>query len=114
MLRVAKRAIQSWRRGEPELHLLPRLCSRDRWSVDVGANGHGFAGVCALQQSDDTGFGDVALHFQAKAFQNVGDMGAGLEFFKSQFRIFMEVATDADQFGQIFLTGCFQCVCGNG
>lgn len=37
-VRVAKRAIQSWRRGEPELHLLPRLCSRDRWSVDVGAN----------------------------------------------------------------------------
>ena len=37
-LRVTKRALQSWAKGEPELRLVPRLCSRDEWSVDVGAN----------------------------------------------------------------------------
>ncbi|SFQ09743.1 FkbM family methyltransferase [Tranquillimonas alkanivorans] len=37
-LRVARRALRSWRNGEPELHLLPKLCSRDLLSVDVGAN----------------------------------------------------------------------------
>ena len=37
-LRVTKRALQSWANGEPELRLVPRLCSRNEWSVDVGAN----------------------------------------------------------------------------
>lgn len=37
-LRVTKRALQSWASGEPELRLVPRLCSRTEWSVDVGAN----------------------------------------------------------------------------
>ena len=85
----------------------------DRQGVDVGADGDSFAGFCALQQGDDAGFGDVAPHFQAKAFQNVGDMGTGLDLFKPEFRVFMEVAPDADQFGQIFLAACFQCVYGN-
>lgn len=37
-LRVAFRALRSWRDGEPELHLLPQLCSRQLWSIDIGAN----------------------------------------------------------------------------
>lgn len=37
-LRVTKLALQAWANGEPELRLIPRLCSRDEWSVDVGAN----------------------------------------------------------------------------
>lgn len=37
-LRVTKRALQSWATGEPELRLIPRLCSRNEYSIDVGAN----------------------------------------------------------------------------
>jgi len=37
-LRVTKRALQSWATGEPELRLVPRLCSRNEYSIDVGAN----------------------------------------------------------------------------
>lgn len=37
-VRVARRALRSWRTGEPELRLLPRLCSRRLHSLDVGAN----------------------------------------------------------------------------
>jgi FkbM family methyltransferase len=37
-VRVAKRALVSWWRGEPELRLLPRLCPRDELALDIGAN----------------------------------------------------------------------------
>ena len=37
-IRVAKRALQSWIDGEPELRLLAQLCSPETWSVDIGAN----------------------------------------------------------------------------
>lgn len=37
-LRMARRAMRSWRTGEPELHLLPHLCVRGELALDVGAN----------------------------------------------------------------------------
>lgn len=37
-IRVAKHAINAWYLGEPELHLLSRLCKSDRLAIDVGAN----------------------------------------------------------------------------
>ncbi|SHJ27374.1 FkbM family methyltransferase [Wenxinia saemankumensis] len=37
-IRVAHRARRAWRTGEPELRLVPKLCSPDLWSVDIGAN----------------------------------------------------------------------------
>lgn len=35
---MAKRALQAWLGGEPELRLLPRLCPREEAALDVGAN----------------------------------------------------------------------------
>lgn len=37
-LRIAKRAMTAWYRGEPELRMVPRLCRSDAWSLDIGAN----------------------------------------------------------------------------
>ncbi|WP_374302087.1 FkbM family methyltransferase [Paracoccus sp. (in: a-proteobacteria)] len=69
-LRVALRARRSWAQGEPELHLLPRLCSRSAWSIDVGANTGVYSWHLARWSAGVTAFEPQPDHarFLARAF----------------------------------------------
>ncbi len=69
-IRVARRALRSWRDGEAELHLLPRLCSHERWSIDVGANNGVYAWHLARWSAGVTAFEPQPAHaaFLARAF----------------------------------------------
>lgn len=37
-VRLTKRAMMAWVSGEPELRFLRRLCARNEWALDIGAN----------------------------------------------------------------------------
>lgn len=70
-LRVARRARRSWSNGEPELRLLPQLCSRNRWSVDVGANNGVYTWYLARWSAGVTAFEPQPRHaaLLARAFR---------------------------------------------
>ena len=69
-VRVAHRALRAWRNGEAELHLLPQLCSRNLWSIDVGANNGVYTWHLARLSAGVTAFEPQAEHapFLARAF----------------------------------------------
>ena len=69
-LRVGKRAIHSWMRGEPELHLVPALCSRSEWSIDIGANNGVYAWHIARHSAGVIAFEPQPSHagFLVQAF----------------------------------------------
>lgn len=69
-LRVRKRAFQSWMRGEPELHLVPALCTRTEWSIDVGANSGVYAWHLARHSAGVVAFEPQRSHalFLEQAF----------------------------------------------
>lgn len=68
--RIAYRARRSWAEGEPELHLLPKLCSAQAWAIDVGANNGVYAWHLARWSAGVTAFEPQRAHAQllARAF----------------------------------------------
>lgn len=68
--RLAQRAWRSWLRGEPELHLVPALCDRSRWSLDIGANNGVYAWHMARASAGVMAFEPQPAHarFLRRAF----------------------------------------------